>query len=161
MRRSDLFWAALVVALVAAPVRAQDAPPALPDPPEAPTWEWDENDPRIGLSPGLYDAGEAARGVELLATLPKPEGFQDAELTGGSVSNTDLAFQGDMAFVGNYRGFNIYDVSDPANPVLRTSVVCPGGQGDLSVYRNLLFMSVQENAWSSGLRHTGRRGAGE
>ncbi|MBO6575072.1 MAG: hypothetical protein JJ896_06645 [Rhodothermales bacterium] len=123
---------------------AQDAPPNLPEPPKEKLWDWDENDPRIGLKPGLYDAGEAAMGVTLLATMPKPEGFQDAQLTGGSVSNTDLAFQGDYAFVGNYRGFNIYDVSSPNEPSLLTSVVCPGGQGDVSVYKNLLFMSVQE-----------------
>ncbi len=59
--------------------------------------------------------------------------------------NSDLAFQGDFAFVGNFNGFNIYDISNPASPALRTSVVCPGGQGDVSVYGNLLFMSVEEN----------------
>ena len=134
----------LIGGLIVLPASAQDAPPNLPEPPEERLWEWDENDPRIGLKAGLHDAGEAARGVALLANLPKPEGFEDAQLTGGSVSNTDLAFQGDYAYVGNYRGFNIYDVSDPANPVLRTSVICPGGQGDVSVYGDLLFMSVQE-----------------
>ena len=55
-----------------------------------------------------------------------------------------MAFQGDHAFVGNFNGFNIYNISNPAAPALTTSVVCPGGQGDLSVYGNLLFMSVEE-----------------
>src|SRR5690606_37774832 len=59
-------------------------------------------------------------------------------------ANSDMAFSGNYAFVGNFAGFNIYDVSTPANPVLTTSVICPGGQGDLSVYGNLLFMSVEE-----------------
>ncbi len=81
---------------------------------------------------------DRSKGVTLLANMPKPEGFRDAQRTGGSVSNTDLAFQNGMAFVGNYRGFNIYDVSDPNNPKLKTSVVCPGGQGDISVYGDLL-----------------------
>ena len=45
---------------------------------------------------------------------------------------------------GSFHGFNIYDLSDPAAPTLKTSVVCPGGQGDMSVYGNLLFMSVEE-----------------
>lgn len=134
----------MLLIAISTPVMAQDAPPSLPEPPKEKLWEWDEDDPRIGLKAGLHDAGEASKGVRLLANMPKPEGFRDAQLTGGSVSNTDLAFQGDMAFVGNYRGFNIYDVSDPANPSLKTSVVCPGGQGDISVYQNLLFMSVQE-----------------
>src|SRR5882724_2108486 len=36
------------------------------------------DDPRIGLKPGLYDAGEAAFGMERLASLPKPPGFAPA-----------------------------------------------------------------------------------
>ena len=59
--------------------------------------------------------------------------------------NSDLAFQGNFAFVGNFNGFQIYDISDPANPTLRTAVVCPGGQGEVSVYGNLLFMSAEES----------------
>ncbi len=55
-----------------------------------------------------------------------------------------MAFQGDHAFVGNFNGFQIYDISNPAAPTLQTAVVCPGGQGDVSVYKNLLFMSVEE-----------------
>ncbi|MFT5142866.1 MAG: hypothetical protein ACI80V_001594 [Rhodothermales bacterium] len=135
---------ALVAGLMVAPSFAQDAPPVLPEPPAEKLWDWDENDPRIGLKAGLHDAGEAAKGVTLLANMPKPVGFRDEVLTGGSVTNSDLAFQGDYAYIGNYRGFNIYDVSDPSNPSLKTSVICPGGQGDISVYKNLLFMSVQE-----------------
>jgi hypothetical protein len=145
MRLRLLHLLSLILMLaVAAPVMAQDNPPTLPEPPKEKLWDWDENDPRIGLHAGLHDAGEASKGVTLLANMPKPEGFRDAQRTGGSVSNTDLAFQNGMAFVGNYRGFNIYDVSDPKNPELKTSVVCPGGQGDISVYGDLLFMSVQE-----------------
>ncbi len=103
------------------------------------------NDPRVGLSAGEENAGTAAKGMELLSHLPKPDGFKDPNNPGSiAFANSDLAFQGDHAFIGNFNGFNIYDVSDPAHPVLRTSVVCPGGQGDLSVYGNLLFMSVEE-----------------
>jgi hypothetical protein len=58
--------------------------------------------------------------------------------------NSDLAFTGDNAIVGNFNGFQVYDVSDPAGPTLRASFVCPGGQGDVSVYGDLLFMSVEE-----------------
>ncbi len=104
-----------------------------------------DNDPRVGLGAGWMDAEEASWNMRLLAHLPRPDGFYNPETPGDSrFSNTDLAFQGDLVFVGNYHGFNIYDVSDPRNPRLRTSVVCPGGQGDLSVYGNLLFMSAQE-----------------
>jgi hypothetical protein len=104
-----------------------------------------DTDARQGLSAGWLDAGSAASAVELLAHENKPTGFFNPAAPGSlSFANSDLAFQGDYAFVGNFAGFNIYDVSDPAAPVLRTTVVCPGGQGDLSVYGNLLFMSVEE-----------------
>jgi hypothetical protein len=104
------------------------------------------NDPRVGLSAGDENAGTASKGVELLTHLPKPAGFRDPNNPGSiAFANSDLAFQGNHAFIGNFNGFNIYDLSDGAHPVLQTSVVCPGGQGDLSVYGNLLFMSVEEN----------------
>ena len=110
----------------------------------------DPTDPRNGLAPGVDNPGVAQEGMNLQAHLNKPPGFTSPNFPGTIgdqivVANSDLAFQGDYAFVGNFNGFNIYDISNPAAPTLRTSVVCPGGQGDLSVYRNLLFMSVEEN----------------
>ncbi|MEV4324376.1 hypothetical protein AB0J37_19265 [Microbispora rosea] len=105
----------------------------------------DDTDPRAGLGAGWLDAQQASQGLELLAHRDKPEGFYQASNPGNtSYANSDMAFSGKYAFVGNFTGFNIYDVSTPTNPVLATSVVCPGGQGDLSVYGNLLFMSVEE-----------------
>ena len=58
--------------------------------------------------------------------------------------NTDLAFAGDRLFVGSHHGFNTYRVEVPASPQLVSSVVCPGGQGDVSVVGNLLIMSVEQ-----------------
>jgi len=118
-------------------------PPAGPT--SAPSAAAQDADPRVGLRAGWTDAEEAAQGMELIAHRPRPEGFYNPNNPGDSnFSNTDLAFRGDLAFVGNYHGFKIYDISDPANPRLRTSVVCPGGQGDVSVYGDLLFMSVEQ-----------------
>src|SRR5206468_3993103 len=57
--------------------------------------------------------------------------------------NSDIAFQGNHLFLGNFYGVNIFDISDPSSARLVTSMVCPGGQGDVSVYKNLLFMSVE------------------
>lgn len=106
---------------------------------------WDPNDPRIGLSPGWEDAGSAIAGMEHLAAMGKPDGFFNPDEPGdGRFNNTDLAFSGNLMFQGNYNGFQIFDISNPANPMLRTSVVCPGGQGDVSVYGNLVVMSAQE-----------------
>jgi len=100
-------------------------------------------DPRVDLKPGYLDAEEASRNIELLASRPRSGPF-DSEPGNFGFINSDLAFTGDSAIAGNFNGFQIYDVSDPAAPELTGSFVCPGGQGDVSVYGDLLFMSVEE-----------------
>ena len=156
-------------------------------------------DPRVNLEPGFRDAGEAALNLQLVASLPKPDGFFDPDNPSGlpnrpepeeslepddgesdsaeeltnedtvsslaetpadedeeenenddprpsllSFSNTDLLFSGNYLVAGNYHGFNTYDISNPSMPQHISSVVCPGGQGDVSLVGNLLIMSVQE-----------------
>ena len=64
-------------------------------------------------------------------------------LAGLGFANSDMAFQGNHLFLGNFYGVNIYDISNPAKTSLLTSMICPGGQGDPSVYKNLMFMSVE------------------
>ena len=133
----------------------------------------DANDPRAKLKPGLYDAGEASMGIKHLLLLKKPDAFQlgssdpddpkvqkvFGQLGVGNrskipkpiqlviaqlaFSNSDLAFEGNHLFQGNFYGVNIFDISHPENATLLTSLVCPGGQGDVSAYKNLLFMSVE------------------
>ncbi len=119
--------------------QAAQAPPATP---AGPTHALHANDPRVGLKAGLTDAGEAKLGLELVGHLDKPEAFMDPN---GSLlfANSDLAFQGPHLFLGNFHGLNFYNVEDPRRPQLRVSVPCPGGQGDVSVHGNLLFMSVE------------------
>jgi hypothetical protein len=70
-------------------------------------------------------------------SAPKTSGFLN-------FANSDLAFSKDRLFVGNFNGFNLYNIEDPVAPQLTVSVVCPGGQGDVSVYGNLLFLSVEQ-----------------
>ena len=150
-------------------------------------------DPRIGLNAGFRDAGQAAWNMELVASVPKPEGFFDPAAPAGSptlperartgtgdppenpntvgpdvatpgdappaprpavfdpkianrlsFTNSDLAFAGTRLFAGNYHGVNVYDIESRGTPRLLASMVCPGGQGDVSVYGNLLFMSVEQ-----------------
>lgn len=103
----------------------------------------EEADPRVGLAPGYFDAGLAASNIDLLASLPRVAPFDAAPGNFGFV-NSDLAFTGDHAIVGNFNGFQVYDVTDAGAPTLRSAFVCPGGQGDVSVYGDLLFMSVEE-----------------
>ena len=112
-------------------------------------------DPRVGLSAGMHDAGEAASGMVRLASLPKPAAFTPpAPAPGASpravmsaqlgFANSDFAFAGTTLFQGNFYGVNFYDISNPEKIALKTSLVCPGGQGDVSVYGHLLFMSVEQ-----------------
>jgi hypothetical protein len=110
-------------------------------------------DPRSDLGAGWLDGGAASSNLDLLAHLDKPAGFvhpdafeDEAAIGSIAFANSDLAFAGDHAFVGSFRGFNIYDISTPAEPVHLTSVVCPGGQGDMTVHGDLLFMSVEQTS---------------
>jgi hypothetical protein len=155
-----------------APAEEPSAPPPAPPLPPGMTGST-MDDPRVGLKPGLYDAGETAMGMQHVAFLKKPAAFQMAStqaddpavqktlsLLGVSdpskmskpmqlviaqlaFANSDFAFQGTHLFQGNFYGVNFYDISNPAKVSLITSLVCPGGQGDVSVYQNLLFMSVE------------------
>jgi hypothetical protein len=79
-------------------------------------------------------------GIPAEAKIPKDLQIVIAQLAFG---NSDVAFQGNHLFQGNFYGMNIFDISDPAKTSLVTTMVCPGGQGDVSVYKNLMFMSVE------------------
>lgn len=91
-------------------------------------------DPRVGLKAGLFDAGEAIWNLRMLSTTPPPEKFLGA-------FNTDLAFKDNYAIQGNYNGFMVWDISNPAKPELVVDFLCPASQSDVSVYGNLLFVS--------------------
>ncbi|WP_372707061.1 LVIVD repeat-containing protein [Brevundimonas sp.] len=126
-------------------------------------------DVRTALSGGLTDAGVATSGMALEYAVAPAPGFSDPETMFSppatqaqaeafmakmrenpnryaplSLANSDMAMSNGRLFVGNFNGFNAYDLSRGA-PRLVMSVVCPGGQGDVSVHGNLLFMSVEEN----------------
>jgi hypothetical protein len=91
-------------------------------------------DPRVGLKPGLTDAGVAAWNMRLVSNVPSPAGFE-------TTSNSDLAFRGNYVFQGNYNGFAVWDMSNPTRPKLTRQFLCPASQSDVSVYGNLLFVS--------------------
>ena len=143
-------------------------------------------DPRAGLAPGLYDAGEAIMNLQLLSSLRKPLGFydpgnpiergadkpdasedeqttpaegskddkdkpqsmenaaQDRRYPMLSFANTDMAFSNDVLVTGSFHGFNMYRIDADGIPVGLSSVVCPGGQGDVSIVGDLLIMSVEQ-----------------
>jgi len=94
-------------------------------------------DPRIGLRPGTYDAGEAVWNLNVLSETKPSEKFV-------SGINSDLAFSGNDVFQGSFSGYQVWDISNPRQPVLKTAYFCPGSQSDVSVYRNLLFVSGED-----------------
>jgi hypothetical protein len=91
-------------------------------------------DLRIGLAAGRWDAAQAAWNIRLMSTTPPTEKFL-------GVTNSDLAFTGKYTIQGNYNGFQVFDVSDPAKPKLVMTYLCPASQSDVSVYKHLLFVS--------------------
>jgi len=124
---------------------------------------------REGLTAGFRDAGTAIWNMELLHEVPTPAGFNDPEamwapavemalhtaMEAGeevarppspiSFANTDIAFSGNRIVLGNWHGFNVFEAEGDAAPELILSVVCPGGQGDVSIRGNLVFRSVEDN----------------
>ncbi|HEY2806605.1 MAG TPA: DUF4398 domain-containing protein [Gemmatimonadales bacterium] len=99
-------------------------------------------DPRVGLRAGWMDAGEASWNLQVVSRTPPSAQFYNASTPGDRrLVNSDLAFTGTYAIQGNYSGWQIWDISNPAAPTLKTAYVCPGSQSDVSVYRNLLFVS--------------------
>ncbi len=111
--------------------------------------------------PGFFDPANPANlpPKRLAALAAENEGRrrrqrEDEEPSGGnnrdprspllSFANTDLAFRGDVMVVGSYHGFNIYRLAESEAPQLLSSVVCPGGQGDVSIVGDLLIMSVEQ-----------------
>jgi hypothetical protein len=101
-------------------------------------------DPRVGLGAGWMDAAEAAWNLRLISETPPSDPFIPAEPGAFQFINSDLAFFGDHVVQGNFYGWQVWDVSNPAAPTLATSHICPGWQNDVSVYGNLLFTSVED-----------------
>jgi hypothetical protein len=152
--------AVLGVLLGASAAAAQQSPPPA---------QTIQADARSALTGGLTDAGQAALGMTLEHSLPHAPGFSTSETMFSpptsreegeammasaqgnpnfsplGMANSDLAVSNGKLFIGNFNGFNAYDISTGGAPRLVMSVVCPGGQGDVSVHGDLLFMSVEEN----------------
>ena len=104
-------------------------------------------DARVGLAGGFQDAKSAIKNLRLVGHGAKAQGwFNPQNLGDFGFANSDLAFQGNLVFQGGWRGWSAWDISNPAEPKIRASHVCQGGQGDPSVHGNLLFISVEDLA---------------
>jgi len=100
-------------------------------------------DPRNGLKPGKLDAGIAQSGMRLVSFSPKPPAFDST--SGLTFINSDVAFRDHYVYQGNFSGFMVWDVKNPAKPTLVATVVCVTAQGDPSIVGHLLFVSAEGN----------------
>ena len=98
-------------------------------------------DPRSNLKPGRYDAGVASLNMRLVSNTHKPAQFDTSR--GLTFANSDIAFGTHYAYQGNFAGFTIWDITDPAKPVVASVVQCTTSQGDPSIVGNLLFISAE------------------
>jgi len=96
-------------------------------------------DRRVGLRAGKKNAAQASWNLKVVSQTPPTGKF-------AGVTNSDLSFSGIYAIQGNYNGYQVWDISHPAKPTLRIGYVCPASQSDVSVYKNLLFVSGEGNS---------------
>ncbi|MGV9307610.1 LVIVD repeat-containing protein [Nonomuraea sp. NPDC003727] len=115
------------------------APPPVQPPRAASSSSAPASAPAASTQGSGGDEVTTSANVRLVANVPR-----EAPLNGSTNWNSDLAFQGDYAFVGNFGGFTIYDISDPTKPKTVSKVACESQQNDVSVHGNLLFLSVDE-----------------
>ena len=101
-------------------------------------------DPRANLKPGRFDAGEAASGMKLVSFSRKPAEFDTTK--GLTFISSDLAFKDHYVYQGNFAGFTIWDVANPASPKMLSVTPCMTSQGDPSIVGNLLFISAEGGA---------------
>jgi hypothetical protein len=101
-----------------------------------------QTDPRVGLRAGWMDAAVAAWNLRLVSTTPPSDSFINKSNPGDfAYINSDLSFVGNYVIQGNFAGVQVWDISNPKSPRLHKAFVCPGSQSDVSVFRNLLFVS--------------------
>jgi hypothetical protein len=102
-------------------------------------------DPRVGLKSGWFDAGEASWNLKKISsTKPSDKFLNAAGPTDSRLWNSDLAFASHYVYQGNFSGYQVWDIADPAHPRLAQAYVCPASQTDVSVFHNLLFTSAED-----------------
>ena len=137
--RSLPLLSAAAVALLLGCAGSTSSGNGAPSPESAKSAQAPSPDPRVGLKAGLHDAGEAVWNLKVVSENPSPEQF-------AGITNSDMAFTGKYLIQGNYNGFQVWDVEKAGKPKLVTGYVCPASQSDVSVYRNLLFVSGEDLA---------------
>jgi hypothetical protein len=104
-------------------------------------------DPRVGLKAGWFNAQHAIWNLQLVSETKPSEKFLNMSTPGAtSLWSSDLAMSGNYVYQGNFSGYQVWDISNPAHVTLKTAYVCAGSQSDVSVYGNLLFVSGESTA---------------
>ncbi|MEE6259850.1 LVIVD repeat-containing protein [Plantactinospora sonchi] len=103
----------------------------------------------VAAPPGVDEIASSSN-LRQIANIPKPGPFNTT-----AALNSDLAFQDRYVFAGNYDGFVIYDVKNPARPSIVSQVLCPGSQNDITVYGDLLFLSTDSPRSDDSCSSTG------
>lgn len=129
MLRRNLRASTALLVVVALAIGCREPPTSVRLPLDGPRFH--EKDP---TDPGASGPDVQSKNVKLLANVAAVE----------TRTPTDLAFAGRYAYAGDYGGFRVIDISDPEHPNVVSDVACNGAQGDVSVYGNLLFQSVDE-----------------
>lgn len=86
-----------------------------------------------------HETFPSTKNMHALGHSPQPATFSAPD--GERVISSDLAFQGKLAYQGNYNGFRVIDVSAPGNPKLISHPECNGDQGDIVVHEDILVRS--------------------
>ena len=115
-------------------------------------------DARVGLRAGWWDAAQAAWNMRLVSTSRPPAEFIPAQPGDFDYMNSDVAFKGNYLIQGNFQGFSVWDITDPFHPRLVHAERCPEQQNDVSVYKNLLFLSGESQ---NGRNDCGTQGVQE
>ena len=111
-------------------------------------------DPRVGLAPGTIRVDSTLRVPRRVVATPAQEVAWNMRLISNTPTardfrgqtNSDLAFTRNYAIQGNYDGFMVWDIANPASPTLVNGYLCPASQSDVSVYKNLLFVSGEDQS---------------
>jgi hypothetical protein len=143
VRRRRLGVAVAAAGLLATMFAAGPAA-ATPDPGDAPVQKKAVSTSQQAEARAAIQSGEIpgvdqivkSKNIKHLANIPKKS------LQGIA---SDIAFQGNYAYAGNYDGFTIYNISNPGAPKITAEVLCPGSQNDISVSGNLLFLSTDSS----------------
>ena len=133
--RAGQYASLVAIAGLAACAAATKTPDPKPQATASADWS---KDARVGLKGGLYNAQTAVSNMKVTGSAQTPASMNNNW-------NSDITFTGKYAIQGNFGGLVIWDMTDPSKPSLVTSYPCPASQNDVSVYRNLMFMSVEAN----------------